>query len=224
MKRFNQITVDLGDALHSQLEALVKSTDKTKSDLIKLAVYSMCNAIKADISISKQDISKLTSGEKRSAKKKPRSLTEEDHILISTWKEVFNLSEKTRIFAPAVLNVSWNARRAGLTQEELVTLIKSSPRNRWVRDQTRAGVAPPLSALLSEKMIPHLLMLLPQEGEELLAIQSLDEYKRDIIDKYWNDVTPALRDSFRESILDCTSFSDADRLAENFREDYVGKP
>ena len=217
MKRTTQITVDLGYALHDNLEALVKSTQKTKSDLVKLAVWSMCNAKKADISISVHELSKLTSGEKRSAKKKPHSLTPEDHILISTWRKTFNIPEKARIFAPAILNTIWNARRAGLTQEELITLVELAPRNRWVREQVTAGVAPPLSAILSEKMIPHLLMLVPQSGEQE-GTEELEDYKINSVEANWSSVSPGIRDSFRESVMGCATRDDIDRMVRNFSE------
>ena len=215
MRRSNQITVDLGDALHSNLEALVKSTQKTKSDLVKLAVWSMCNAKKADISISVHELSKLTSGEKRSAKKKPHSLTPEDHILISTWRKTFNIPEKARIFAPAILNTIWNARRAGLTQEELITLVELAPRNRWVREQVTAGVAPPLSAILSEKMIPHLLMLVPQSGEQE-GTEELEDYKINAIERYWDFVFKEDQDQFRDAIMGYDSTAEVDSAIKHW--------
>ena len=184
-----QIAVDLGHALHTSVTVIAKETNKTKAEVVRSTIsHAMqCNSY---------NINKLTSS-KRTTKKRINALHDEYHYLIGVWREVFS-QPKRRVFYPAIKKCVAAATKGGLSKDDLEACIRAAPRLGFLRKQMNEGYAPPLSQILSEGVLPHLLQIVPDESE---PDEDLDGLRRVLLDKYWDVVFPEDQDAFRDNVM-----------------------
>lgn len=197
-------TIDFGDVLHTRLINVAETLEITKSELVREAVsYFLDN-----------ECYNLRSS-KNSKKKIRTSKVEEVKRLVDCYNSIF-YSDTTppKQFYPALYKTYNAAVKGGLSTEDMLELIRVAPYEEFVQRGLREGNPPTLPYLLSQGMIPRLLVVLQskQQKNETLSKGELVEYKYDIIDRYIDDVVYAQRDTFRDEIMAAQSKSEINKV------------
>ena len=169
MTRPNLISVDLGDAAHSALDALCKRVKKTQSEVIR------------DLIILGHQYDILTKVDKavaRITKTKPspsgakQPMTDAEREVIDEYKDIFNV-EKQIYFPPALAAIR-AACANHLTYEQIKEIIRVSPNDAFIASLMTRGNTPQLHVILSEKMVAQLWDMAQESLKEEASAHILD--------------------------------------------------
>lgn len=207
------ISCQVDDLIKKRLDEISKLTEKNQSDIMRAGIERELNKMEKTISSSFK-------GTKET--KKLGSLTALDSEVINEWKSTYNLGN-VRVFAPPVKAVLNNLRKEGFTQDEILKLVRGCRKVPMVNklEEATGRKAPPLSSILTAKMVPHLLFLLDEE-EEVESDVSLEDYKRETLDEVWDEIPPLYQDKFRKEMMACASCEAVDILVGVWMEGVYG--
>jgi predicted DNA-binding protein len=203
--RPHAFTVDFGSVLHQDLADAAAMLEKPKSELVREAVeqyLKTCNTISLN-----RKVKNIKTGREEVTK------------VIKVYNDVFFPgTDGPRHFYPAIITTVKQARKGGLSMEDICELIRISPQHSFIKDQVNSGVPPPVSSILSAKMIAALLVLQAkvEEKETTMSANDLVEYKYDMLDKFFDSVLDKDKDSFRESLLACETEKEVEEFLESY--------
>jgi hypothetical protein len=159
-ERKNHYSFNLGDVAGTALEEMAKKLKVSKSSIVRdcLVLCYQTSAFRSFENLRKQMESDPVLFEVKKAKKKTKSTTASEQMVIDKYREVFNYTG--RIFNPAVLAVIRSAKNGGVEEETLCELLEVCPNDSLVAQRITRGEHIPLNELLTEKMISRLLPML----------------------------------------------------------------
>lgn len=96
--------------------------------------------------------------------KKKRKVSKADEHLVNVWKAVYEVPGGNRTFWPPILSTLNSLRDEGFTDEDIEDLIRVSVENDWLRVRSSRGDIPPLSTILSSKVVGQLVGLLESKN------------------------------------------------------------
>ena len=204
MTRPHQVAVDLGPELHCKLEKAEKAFGLSRSSLLRALIDHglQCNAIIEYFSNKGEESSKdkkgIQSYKSTTRKKGSWGLTEDDWDVINLFRKVYRIPTHAKMSWPAISKVLKARRREGISQDELLEMVKKSPQHQLIASTLQRGGKPTLSGMFSEKMVGQLLTLTWDAPKEFMGMtkSELENYKTDMMMKHIGSVKRWLRDKF----------------------------
>jgi len=130
-------------------------TGDKKAEDIDIVIKVLLRYFSSIVEVSNLSITKSKDDAKDvKLPKKKSPFTEDDHIVVALWREIYRVPDNVRLFYPAIKKCLTNLRKT-LSQEDILRAVKVSETNSLVQ---KFGNPPPLSSILSEKMISHLVL------------------------------------------------------------------
>lgn len=213
------LSFQVEDLIKTRLDILVEGTRKSQSEYMRTALKQLLNKNKDLISSieNSENIEHLVPEKHKDVSKSLGSLTTYDRAVIKSWENAYNLSN-TRVFAPPIKTVLNKLRKEGFSQSDILTLVSNCRKSPMVRklEQMSGAKAPPLSSILSAKMVPHLLFLLEEDIVE--DHEDIEDYKRVEIDNAWQYIPDKNKDQFREEIMACTCVEAIEACGDKWAE------
>ena len=212
------ISVQVDDLIKNRLDILAQAKGKTQSDIMRTAINQYLNKNRADIvsiETSKEEDTKVPKESSVSL----GSLTTYDRAVIKEWELAYGLSN-TRVFAPPIKQVLNKLRKEGFSQTDILHMVRHCREVPIVRtlEQKTGAKAPPLSSILSAKMVPYLLELLDDGEQEECLDFSLEDYKRECMDEVWDEIPHEQMDKFRLDIMGCKDKEEVDACIGEYME------
>jgi hypothetical protein len=135
-----------GERKGSDIDILISILTEVLTNYSKLQLTNANNS--SIVTKSKDGANKV----KLPRKKSP--FTEDDKEIVALWREMYQVPDNVRLYYPAI-KACLKKLRKDLTQIEILQAVKISAENSLVR---KMGNPPPLSSILSEKMMGHLVL------------------------------------------------------------------
>jgi len=203
------LSIDFGSVLHERVLDISNSLEIPKSELVRSAVEHFLDG-------EYYHILKNSKEQKNQVKTTKR---EEVYRIVTVYNSVFygNATPPSQ-FYPALYKVYNAAVKGGLSTNDMIALIEASPNETFVQQELRAGKTPSLPYLLSQGMIPRLMVCLHDTSAktEKLSEAEFIEYQYDVLDEYAGRVEYDRLDNFREDVMSAKNKNELKRLLNEY--------
>jgi hypothetical protein len=135
--------------------------------------------------------------------KRKSPFTDDDKEVVALWREMYGVPTNVRLYYPAIKACLKKLRR-DLSQMEILQAVKISAENSLVR---KMGNPPPLSSILSEKMMSHLLLQVSMRSETGGTNEQVNirQFKNYMLFEMAKNVPVDSIDEYVEKIKQCTT-------------------
>lgn len=189
--------------------------NEKKADDIDVIIKTIVKLINSIVDVSNLSITKSKDDANPvEIPKKKSPFTEDDKIVVALWREIYKVPENVRLFYPAIKKCLLNLRKT-LSQEEILRAVKVSEFNSLVR---KFGNPPPLSSILSEKMMSHLVLQSEMQTKKTDS-PDLQVYMNYMLFTESQNVHPARLDSYVDAIKKCKTKEEMRLVYKGYTDD-----